>query len=196
MALVDGARMIELTGNLATNEPVPLSPEEETAGHEARFTALVERQSRFVFRVAYAIVRNPQLAEDVVQETFLKLYRTGAWERMEDERAFLACAAWRIAVRKRRRPEAELDERTPSPAASPEAMAVAADWNEVVRRLVDALPEELRQPLALSAVEGLTSREIAAIMAIAEGTVRTRMMRARRILREKLAPLGGGKHGR
>ncbi len=189
--------MIELTGNLATNEPVPLSPGEEAAGHEARFTALVERQARFVFRVAYAVVRNPQLAEDVVQETFLKLYRTGTWERMEDERAFLACAAWRIAVRKRRRrPEAELDERTPSPAASPEAMAVAGDWNEVVRRLVDALPEELRQPLALSAVEGLTSREIAATMGIAEGTVRTRIMRARRILREKLATLGGGKHGR
>lgn len=75
-------------------------------------------------------------------------------------------------------------------------MAVAGDWNEVVRRLVDALPEELRQPLALSAVEGLTSREIAAIMGIAEGTVRTRIMRARRILRDKLAALGGGKHGR
>lgn len=59
--------MIELTRNLATNEPVPLSPGEEAAGHEDRFTALVERQSRFVFQVAYAVVRNPQLAEDVVQ---------------------------------------------------------------------------------------------------------------------------------
>ena len=46
---------------------------------EARFEALVVRQSRFVFGVAYAILRNPDDSEDVVQETFLKLYRSRSW---------------------------------------------------------------------------------------------------------------------
>ena len=56
-----------------------------------------------------------------------------------------------------------------------------------VHRLIDALPEELRQPLALSTVQELNSREIAAILDIPEGTVRTRLMRARQLLKEKLA---------
>lgn len=45
----------------------------------ALFADLVARQSRFAFRIAYAIVRNAEDAEDVVQDTFLKLLRTNAW---------------------------------------------------------------------------------------------------------------------
>src|SRR5260221_1443237 len=76
----------------------PLAKEIDGIAREGRFAALVERQARFVFRVAYALLRNPHDAEDVVQETFLKLYRTGAWERMQNEKGFLARTAWRIAV--------------------------------------------------------------------------------------------------
>ena len=56
-----------------------------------------------------------------------------------------------------------------------------------MHRLIDSLPEELRQPLALSAE--MSSREIAAAMGIAEGTVRTRLMRGRQMLREKMATM-------
>jgi RNA polymerase sigma-70 factor (ECF subfamily) len=66
-------------------------------------------------------------------------------------------------------------------------VAIGSDWNAMVHRLVDALPEELRQPLALSTTEQLDSREIAELMGIPEGTVRTRLMRAREILKQKLA---------
>ena len=89
--------MIEATQHIAFQEP-SLARREEAAVREARFAALVERQSGFVYRVAYAVVRNPQDAEDVVQDTFLKLYRAGAWEEMRDEKAFLARTAWRVAV--------------------------------------------------------------------------------------------------
>ena len=58
----------------------------EEAERQARFTALVERESRFVFRVAYAVLRNPADAEDVVQGTFLKLYRSNSWETMANEK--------------------------------------------------------------------------------------------------------------
>jgi RNA polymerase sigma-70 factor (ECF subfamily) len=70
-------------------------------------------------------------------------------------------------------------------ARGPEGIAVAANWEAAVHRLIDSLPEELRQPLALS-VE-MNSREIAAAMGVPEGTVRTRLMRARAMLREKIA---------
>ncbi len=50
------------------------------------FEALVHRQTRFVFRVANAMLRNARDAEEVAQETFLKLHRGGAWRCMRDER--------------------------------------------------------------------------------------------------------------
>ena len=190
--------MIEATQDIAFQEP-GLAIWEEAAAREARFAALVERQSRFGYRVAYAVVRSPQDSEDVVQETFLKLYRAGAWEGMRDEKAFLARTAWRIAVDKlpstrnqaRHQPlSADLQS---DDSQSPEEAAITADWSTTVHRLVDALPEELRQPLALAAVEELNSREIAQVMGIAEGTVRTRIMRARQILKQKLAGMPAGR---
>lgn len=161
----------------------------------ARFTELVERQSRFVFKVAWAILRNPQDAEDIVQETFLKLYRNGAWEGIEDERAFLARAAWRLAVdrlRTRRGQPTATD--SPEPSATPEQAAILGNRTAIVHRLVDALPEELRQPLVLSSIDEMTSPQIASVLGIPEGTVRTRIMRAREILKQKLAHSMGIRH--
>ena len=184
----DGSVIIDRTpdaGSWTDTQSVP--KEELTVARDDRFAALVERQSRFVFRVAYAILRNSHDAEDAVQETFLKLYRNGAWQSMNDEKAFLARTTWRIAVdRLPKRRQEPPDPDAASHDASPEQSMITADWNATVQRLVDALPEELRQPLALSTVEELTSRQIAELMGLPEGTVRTRLMRARQILREKL----------
>jgi RNA polymerase sigma-70 factor (ECF subfamily) len=160
-------------------------------GRNERFAAMVERQSRFVFRVAYALLRNAEDSEDAVQDTFLKLYRSGAWERMDDERGFLARTAWRVAIdRARRLKTVSSDAEALCACPNPESAAIEKDRHATVRRLVDTLPEELRQPLALSTVDDLTSREIAAILGIPEGTVRTRLSRARTLLREKLIALG------
>ncbi len=155
---------------------------------ELRFTEFVERQSRFVFKVAWAVLRNAQDAEDAVQEVFLKLYQNDAWETMCDERAFLACSTWRLALSRARRrrnigPQQDSRERQPDP----EQALLASDWTALVHRLMDTLPEDLRLPLALSAVDELSSPEVAVVMGIPEGTVRTRIMRARQILKEKLA---------
>lgn len=160
------------------------------------FDTLLKRHAKFVFGVAFAILRNPQDAEEVVQETFLKLYRSGAWESMNNERAFLAKVTWRIAVDRlpaKREDEPSAD--VPSNDASPEQAAIAGDWNAAIHRLIDALPESLRQPLVLSAVEEMNSREIAEAIGISEGTVRTRIMRARQILKQKVARLLGEKMG-
>ncbi|MBV8114060.1 MAG: sigma-70 family RNA polymerase sigma factor [Silvibacterium sp.] len=156
----------------------------------AEFEALVARQSSFVFRIAYAILRNRHDAEDAVQETFMKLYRSRAWTAMDDERAFLARTAWRIAVDRlpRHRPlTAEVEFEPASCGPGPDEQAIATSRHAMIHRIIDSLPEELRQPLALSALEELNSREIALILGVPEGTVRTRLMRARQMLKQKLA---------
>lgn len=166
----------------------PHVPEEQCAStREERFAALVGRQARFVFRIAYSILRNVHDSDDVVQEAFLKIYRSQDWERIENERAFLARVAWRTAVDQRKRAAREAPAaETPWAGQNPEQAAIAADWNATVCRLIDGIPEELRQPLALSSVGELTSREIGQMMGIPEGTVRTRILRARRMLKQRL----------
>ena len=81
---------------------------------------------------------------------------------------------------------------TPSQTASPEEQAMSADTTAALHRLIDALPEELRQPLVLAGIDEMTSREIAAVLGLPEGTVRTRLMRARQLLKSKLAHANGG----
>jgi RNA polymerase sigma-70 factor (ECF subfamily) len=68
---------------------------------------------------------------------------------------------------------------------NPEAAAGEMDERELLRELMEDLPEELRVPLVLSAMEELTSREVGVVMGLPEGTVRTRLMRARGMLRTK-----------
>ena len=168
-----------------------------TSGEEAAFADLVVRQSRFVFRVAYAVLLNSHDAEDAAQETFLKLYRNGGWRNLENERAFLARAAWRIAVDRRPRtsqPAAVAEpldsaDAIPSLEPGPEREAIYADQHALIHALINKLPEELRVPLVLTSFEELNSREIGAVLGIPEGTVRTRVKRAREVLREKMTNL-------
>jgi len=72
-----------------------------------------------------------------------------------------------------------------SAAGSPERSAAEKGERTLLRRLIDGLPEELRQPLLLSTIEEMTSREVAVVMGIPEGTVRTRVMRARAELKKR-----------
>jgi RNA polymerase sigma-70 factor (ECF subfamily) len=152
-----------------------------------QFAGLVHRHSRYLFQVAYSVLRNPHDAEDAVQETFLKIYRLRRWDQVENERAFLAKTAWRVAVDRAPRRSTELpDEKLRAAGDDPEQAAISADRGALVARLIDALPDDLRRTLALSTVEEMTSAQIAAVMEIPEATVRGRLMRARQILKEKL----------
>ena len=186
--------MSGISYQIALRQPKLIEAEASEVAEE-RFAALVERQSRFVFRVAFSVLRNAHDAEDVAQETFLKLYRTAAWQKIADERAFLARAAWRLAVSSlsQKKIASEFER---APQETPEEELIRLDRDAMVQRLVEALPEELRLPLALSTVEGLRSHEIAAVMGIPDGTVRTRITRARKILKERLSVLMEGRHGR
>jgi RNA polymerase sigma-70 factor (ECF subfamily) len=116
---------------------------------------------------------------------------------MANERAFLARTAWRVAIDRLPKTRQDVtDAEVPSSRQDPEQAAISSDWSATVHRLIDALPAELRLPLALSTVDELNSREIAEVMGIPEGTVRTRLMRARQTLKEKLAALMAGPHAK
>ena len=185
--------------HLAEDEPA-----NEAGGDERdrRFAEMAERQARFMFRVAHGLLRSVQDAEDAVQEALLKLYRTDGWLRMGDEKAFLARTVWRVGLdmvaRRPRLTEGLEDEAGREFAAggeSAEQSLVEHGDRELLRRLIDGLPEELRRTLVLSAVEEMTSREVAAAMGIPEGTVRTRVMRARAELKRRFEAMRAGGAG-
>jgi RNA polymerase sigma-70 factor (ECF subfamily) len=178
-------------------------PDVASEERDRRFAEMAERQARFMFRVAHGLLRSVQDAEDAVQEALLKLYRTDGWLRMEDEKAFLARTVWRVGLdvvaRRPRRTEGLEDEAGREFAdggESAEQSLMGHGERELLRRLIEALPEELRQPLVLSAIEEMTSREVATAMGIPEGTVRTRVMRARTELKRRFEAMRTTRGGR
>ena len=157
------------------------------------FAAMAARHARFMFKVANGLLRNPHDAEDAVQESLLKLYRTQAWQHMEDEKAFLARTVWRVAVDiAARRPGNSHEPSGPdlaSPINTPEYLSAEADQRALLRELIEGLPDELRQPLVLCAIEEMTSREVADVLGLTDGAVRTRVMRARAELKRSFQAL-------
>lgn len=149
----------------------------------------MQEHARFLYRVAGSVLRHPQDAEDAVQDALLKLYRGESWRAITDERAFLARVVWRTALDRRQAravPATDGAEyRLEDLRATPEQAAAEADERALLQTWIDTLPEELRHPLVLSALEGMNSREVGEVMGLPEGTVRTRLMRARAELRVK-----------
>jgi RNA polymerase sigma-70 factor (ECF subfamily) len=193
LARVHGGRLVEFPRGAEFNDDVAaVEPEQlESEERDRRFAEMAERQARFMFRVAHGVLRSRQDAEDAVQEALLKLYRTEGWLRMEEEKAFLARTVYRTALDgvARRQKADSMDEEAHGELAwkgrSPEQDAVDGDDRALLWRLIEGLPEEFRQALVLSAIEEMTSREVAAAMGIPEGTVRTRVMRGRAELKRR-----------
>ncbi len=171
---------------------------------ERDFEAAVHKHSRYVYRVALAMLRNHHDAEDVVQETFLRFLRQrGSWAEIRNLRAWLARTAWRVAIDRRRQTwaisleeAAEVVVNLRAAGATAEELASHSQILAMVERLIASLPKELRDPLTLSTVEEMTSAEIGEILGIPEGSVRERVSRARGILNEKLAGVMEKRHGR
>lgn len=162
---------------------------------------LVHQHSRLVYRIAYAALRSHQDAEDATQETFFRVLRfRSKLAAVQDHKSWLARIAWRVAVERSRRisrkREISLDDpEKPLPMASAAASADDAiegsQIHALVERWIAALPRKLREPLILSTVEEMSTDEVAAALGISPAAVRSRMFRARQILREKLAERAG-----
>ena len=156
----------------------------------ATLEAVVRERGRLVFKVAYGLLRNSHDAEDVVQEVFLRVHRSGTKD-VADMPAWLARIAYRLALDRLRKPReldiADIEMTSNQPDA--EHLAMHRQRVEQVQKLIAALPEELRYPLVLSALQELNSRQIADVLGIPESSVRGRIFRARQMLREKLSAL-------
>ena len=156
----------------------------------ANVESLVREHARFVFKVAYGVLRNSHDAEDVVQEVFLRVHHLGTKD-VRHLRSWLARVAFRLAIDHQRKPGALDLASLELPADEPgtEEVAIHRQRVECVQKLIAALPDDLRYPLVLSAIEELSSRQISDMLGISESSVRGRIFRARQILKEKLVAL-------
>ncbi len=154
----------------------------------ATLEAVVREHGRLIFKVAYGLLRNAHDAEDVVQEVFLRVHRSGT-KHVGDMPAWLARIAYRLALDRLRKPSAVDIAGMEMTSSQPDAehLALHRQRVEQVHKLIAALPEDLRYPLVLSAMEELNSRQIGEVLGIPESSVRGRIFRARQMLKEKLA---------
>lgn len=145
---------------------------------------LVEQYSTAVYRLAYARTGNREDAEDITQETFLRLVRTApAFRDGEHCKAWLLRVAANCAVDLHRSPW----RRRSVPLEEAEQMAAPepAEEDGMLASIL-ALPEEYRVVVHLYYYEDLSTGEIAKVLGKREGTIRTRLSRARAMLREDL----------
>jgi len=156
----------------------------------ATLESVVREHARLVFKVAYGVLRNSHDAEDVVQEVYLRIHRSGI-KGVEDMRAWLARVAFRLAIDRLRKPYPLELPAMEMPGSEPDAERLAIHRQQVerVQKLIAALPEELRYPLVLSAIEEMNSRQISEVLDIPESSVRGRIFRARQILKERLSAM-------
>jgi len=168
---------------------------------EGVLESAVREHARLVYRIAYSVVRNHHDAEDATQETFVRVLRyKKKLEGVRDPKTWLARIAWRVAVeRSRKRPEISMSETEAATAAielrsqlaSAEERTLGKEMGELLASLISALPGPLRDALRLSTIEELSPTEIAKVLGASEASVRSRLFRARQILKEKLSALEG-----
>jgi RNA polymerase sigma-70 factor (ECF subfamily) len=162
---------------------------------ETEFEALLGETSTLAFRVAFGVLRHQQDAEDVAQESFAKAFRH--FRRLRDRtrfRAWLVRMAWRTALdrqrsnRRRGARELVVDGSALTEAARADGLAdqAARDRAAALWTAIDALPEKLRLVVVLSGIQGHDHREVATLLRIPEGTVKSRMFLARQQLKETL----------
>jgi RNA polymerase sigma factor (sigma-70 family) len=145
------------------------------------------------FRLAMSVLRNRADAEDVAQDALLRAYRGFAKLRERGAfRGWLCRITWRLALDKQRGTRRREKRETAStfvpgtPERSVEQMAVASEFDRHLAKAMDELPEKLRQALVLAAIQGHSTREVAEMLDLPEGTVKSRVHLARKQLTEKL----------
>lgn len=184
-------------------------------GDMRAFEMLVVKYQRRIERLVARMVRDPDLVQDVAQETFIRAYR--ALPQFRGESAFYTWL-YRIAVNTAKKMLVELKrdplvfesarsssddgdetsrvENELTDGETPEALMASKEIASVVNAAIEALSEDLRQAITLREIEGLSYEEIAELMNCPIGTVRSRIFRAREAIAARLRPLldtGAGK---
>jgi len=175
------------------------------AGDRGAFEQLMRLHNSALFRAARAIVRDDADAEDVLQEAYLAAYRHLSEFRGDSRlstwltRIVINQALGRLRSRRRDNVVELMDGRADGAAtpleqameerggASPEAAAIHAELRGLLERKIDALPLAFRTAFMLREVEEMTIEEAAECLSVPAATVRTRVFRARALLRASLA---------
>jgi RNA polymerase sigma-70 factor (ECF subfamily) len=157
---------------------------------EREFEARLTECSALAFRVAFSVLRHREDAEDVAQNALVRAHRSFHKLRDRDRfRAWLVRTAWRLALDHRRGEARRLvreNDHVVSFHVAPDDSAVAREQSGLLWEAIDALPEKLRMTLVLSAMGGYDTREVAQLLRLPEGTVKSRLFNARRQLQERL----------
>src|SRR5688572_29134247 len=155
------------------------------------FEARLVESSTLAFRVAFGVLRQREDAEDVAQEAFAKAYRSFRQLRERDRfRQWLVRMTWRLAIDRlradRRRSVREQAVDIDREATTVDS-AVANERAEQLWRAIDTLPEKLRLVIVLAGIQGHDIREVATLLDVPDGTVKSRLFLARKQLREQLS---------
>jgi len=174
-------------------------------GDEEAFKELVRRYNEPIRVFALRLLNDREKALDVAQETFIRVFtRADGYRPVASFTGWLYRIAYHLSIneirRQRRQPALPLE--TPSDSQhdgsprfeardgrdSPEETLLGNERQEAVRRCVAALPAKYRGAVVMKDMEGLTFEEIARILDCPESTVKSRVMRARRMLQQRLEP--------
>lgn len=177
------------------------------SGDRAEFALLVDAYYEMIYRLAIKMVNNPQDAEDILQETFIKAYRH---LKNFDGRSSLSTWLYRIATNealmflRRQKPDTvSVDESLDTGegeieplqiidwSSLPEEELMSAEAQVYLDKAVDKLSPSLRVVFVLRDIQGLSTRETAEVLDISETAVKTRLSRARLQLREELTSYYG-----
>ena len=161
------------------------------SGDTSAFGVLILRYRRMVIGIAYRVCGDATLAEDVAQETFIRV-----WDRLPTYRPKGNFRGWigRIASNltidalRRQKPTVDIEKMVlEAPSERPEAAALRSERAAAVKAAIARLPEQTRAALVLREYEGFSYREIADGLSIPLGTVKSRLNDARRRLKVELA---------
>jgi len=166
------------------------------AGDREAFGELLARHATQVRRVCRAVLRDPADADDAAQDGFLAALRNlGRYDPARPFGPWLMKIVANAAIDRTRRQKVRRAEHLPealaSEAAGPDTEAERAALRHALADALDQLPERQRLAVVLFDVEGYTHREIAEILRMPVGTVRSEVFHARRKLREAMAPWKG-----
>jgi RNA polymerase sigma-70 factor (ECF subfamily) len=184
-------------GQGLVNDSVELAQMRENLLEDA-----VREHARLVYKIAYSVLRNHHDAEDATQETFIKVLRARRkLAEVQDVRSWLARIAWRVAVERAKKTKALATEEivvdqilaTAEPA---DELVLGREMAGILESLIPSLPAKLRDAVTLSTIEDLSPADMAQVLGINEAKARSRLFRARQVLREKLTAMLGGAHGR
>lgn len=154
-----------------------------------RYEQLVHLYHADIYRYGYWLCKDPDIAQDLVQETFLR-----AWKHLDSLLDAAAAKSWLITILRREnarrfeRKQFDYDDAAEQDSLPDTGQSSAEQDcdNNKLRNYMAALPEEYREPLVMQVIGGFSSDEIANLLQLNVNTVNTRLFRARKLLREQL----------